>query len=70
MLEAVLCPEWADRCHSFDAHWSETESMASTAVRHVLASRPPTEAVVAVLNADMTPADLAEDIAKTGCPRY
>ncbi|MGW7366059.1 hypothetical protein ACWGI8_22140 [Streptomyces sp. NPDC054841] len=29
MLEAVLSPEWADRCYSFDAHWSETEAMAS-----------------------------------------
>ncbi|MGY0064083.1 hypothetical protein ACWY4P_47890 [Streptomyces sp. LZ34] len=29
MLEAVLNPEWADRCYSFDGHWSETESMAS-----------------------------------------
>ncbi|MFJ3306265.1 hypothetical protein ACIPSA_24735 [Streptomyces sp. NPDC086549] len=29
MLDAVLSPEWADRYYSFDAHWSETESMAS-----------------------------------------
>ncbi|MFD8378324.1 hypothetical protein ACFV2X_07185 [Streptomyces sp. NPDC059679] len=29
MLEAVLSPEWADRYYSFDAHWSETETMAS-----------------------------------------
>lgn len=29
MLEAVLSPEWADRYYSFDAHWSESESMAS-----------------------------------------
>ncbi|KAK1177896.1 hypothetical protein B7755_006815 [Streptomyces sp. NBS 14/10] len=29
MLEAVLSPEWADRYYSFDAHWSETDSMAS-----------------------------------------
>ncbi|MFD7446664.1 hypothetical protein [Streptomyces sp. NPDC059909] len=29
ILEAVLSPEWAYRCHSFDDHWSETELMAS-----------------------------------------
>ncbi|MFJ4515648.1 hypothetical protein [Streptomyces sp. NPDC088816] len=29
MLEAVLSPEWEDRCYSFDDHWSEKESMAS-----------------------------------------
>ncbi|MGW3137048.1 hypothetical protein [Streptomyces sp. NPDC001139] len=29
MLEACLSPEWADRYHSFDDHWSEGESMAS-----------------------------------------
>ncbi|MES4908924.1 MULTISPECIES: hypothetical protein [unclassified Streptomyces] len=29
MLEAVLSPKWEDRYHSFDAHWSDTESMAS-----------------------------------------
>ncbi len=29
VLEAVLSPEWESRCHSFDDHWSETESMAS-----------------------------------------
>ncbi|MEU9477033.1 hypothetical protein [Streptomyces sp. NPDC048191] len=29
VLEAVLSPEWADRYHSFDDHWSERESMAS-----------------------------------------
>ncbi|MDH6516501.1 MULTISPECIES: hypothetical protein [unclassified Streptomyces] len=29
MLEAVLCPEWAYRYHSFDDHWAEGESMAS-----------------------------------------
>ncbi|WP_234375496.1 hypothetical protein [Streptomyces sp. CB01373] len=29
ILEAVLSPEWEDRCHSFDDHWSEQESMAS-----------------------------------------
>ncbi|MGW2939393.1 hypothetical protein ACWDA7_48635 [Streptomyces sp. NPDC001156] len=29
ILEAVLSPEWADRYHSFNDHWSETESMAS-----------------------------------------
>ncbi|MER5830980.1 hypothetical protein ABT116_09110 [Streptomyces sp. NPDC002130] len=29
LLEAVLRPEWESRRHSFDDHWSETESMAS-----------------------------------------
>lgn len=29
VLEAVLSPEWADRYHSFDDHWSGTQSMAS-----------------------------------------
>ncbi|MFB7515507.1 hypothetical protein [Streptomyces sp. NPDC056144] len=29
MLEAVLSPEWANRYYSFDAHWSETEQLAS-----------------------------------------
>lgn len=29
ILEAVLSPEWEHRYHSFDDHWSETESMAS-----------------------------------------
>ncbi|MFJ1617844.1 hypothetical protein ACIQWV_39550 [Streptomyces sp. NPDC098085] len=29
MLEAVLSPDSADRCYSFDAHWSEQASMAS-----------------------------------------
>ncbi|MDO0925723.1 hypothetical protein QQY24_09975 [Streptomyces sp. TG1A-8] len=29
VLEAVLSPEWESRRHSFDDHWSETESMAS-----------------------------------------
>ncbi|MEV4944342.1 hypothetical protein [Streptomyces sp. NPDC053755] len=29
MLDAVLSPEWEDRYHSFDAHWSPTEEMAS-----------------------------------------
>lgn len=29
MVEAVLSPDWADRYYSFDARWSETESMAS-----------------------------------------
>ncbi|MEU8974889.1 hypothetical protein AB0D11_37510 [Streptomyces monashensis] len=29
MVEAVLSPEWSDRYHSFNAHWSETEAMAS-----------------------------------------
>ncbi|WP_371539188.1 hypothetical protein OG210_27725 [Streptomyces sp. NBC_00466] len=29
MLEAILSPEWPDRCYSFNAHWSGTEAMAS-----------------------------------------
>ncbi|MET8982360.1 hypothetical protein ABZX85_42965 [Streptomyces sp. NPDC004539] len=29
VLEAILSPEWADRYHSFDASWSETEETAS-----------------------------------------
>ncbi|MFD3723677.1 hypothetical protein [Streptomyces sp. NPDC058671] len=29
MLEAVLSPEWERRYYSFDAHWSETEQLAS-----------------------------------------
>lgn len=29
VLEAILSPEWADRYHSFDRHWSENELMAS-----------------------------------------
>ncbi|MEU5860052.1 hypothetical protein ABZ815_02690 [Nonomuraea sp. NPDC047529] len=29
VLEAVLSPEWEDRFHSFDAHWSPGEEMAS-----------------------------------------
>ncbi|MDV5146836.1 hypothetical protein R1T08_22250 [Streptomyces sp. SBC-4] len=29
MLEAVLSPEWESRYYSFDAHWSETEQLAS-----------------------------------------
>lgn len=29
VLEALLSPEWENRYHSFDNHWSETESMAS-----------------------------------------
>ncbi|MFI7235920.1 hypothetical protein [Streptomyces cyaneofuscatus] len=29
MLDAILCPEWDRRRHSFDAYWSPTEAMAS-----------------------------------------
>ncbi|MFD8408414.1 MULTISPECIES: hypothetical protein [Streptomyces] len=29
MLDAILCPEWDHRWHSFDAQWSPTEAMAS-----------------------------------------
>ncbi|CAM5238099.1 hypothetical protein [Streptomyces aurantiogriseus] len=29
LLEAILSPDWAYRNHSFDAHWSRTEAMAS-----------------------------------------
>ncbi|MFF4762430.1 hypothetical protein [Streptomyces sp. NPDC001292] len=29
ILEAVLSPEWSDRYHSFDDHWSGRKSMAS-----------------------------------------
>lgn len=29
MLDAVLSPEWEGRYYSFDAHWSETEQLAS-----------------------------------------
>ncbi|MFE6702592.1 hypothetical protein [Streptomyces sp. NPDC057718] len=29
MLDAILCPEWDDRWHGFDAQWSPTEAMAS-----------------------------------------
>lgn len=29
MLDAILCPEWADRYHSFDARWGDGEEMAS-----------------------------------------
>ncbi|MBT3163539.1 hypothetical protein HTV80_10520 [Streptomyces sp. Vc74B-19] len=29
VLEAVLSPEWESRHHSFNEHWSETESLAS-----------------------------------------
>ncbi|MGW8768501.1 hypothetical protein ACWGN5_39175 [Streptomyces sp. NPDC055815] len=29
MLDAVLSPEWESRYYSFDAHWSETEQLAS-----------------------------------------
>ncbi|GHG20498.1 hypothetical protein GCM10018791_39300 [Streptomyces zaomyceticus] len=29
MVEAVLSPEWESRYYSFDAHWSETEQLAS-----------------------------------------
>ncbi|MFJ6724551.1 hypothetical protein ACIQPQ_06485 [Streptomyces sp. NPDC091281] len=29
MLEAILSPEWESRYHSFDAHWSAVETMAS-----------------------------------------
>ncbi|CAM5469857.1 hypothetical protein [Streptomyces narbonensis] len=29
MLDAVLSPEWERRYYSFDAHWSETEQLAS-----------------------------------------
>ncbi|MFJ6570543.1 hypothetical protein ACIQNU_24325 [Streptomyces sp. NPDC091292] len=29
MAEAILCPDWADRHYSFDAHWSDGEEMAS-----------------------------------------
>ncbi|MEU3208462.1 hypothetical protein ABZ702_32255 [Streptomyces cyaneofuscatus] len=29
MLDAILCPEWDRRWHSFDAYWSPTEAMAS-----------------------------------------
>ncbi|MFB9389622.1 hypothetical protein ACFPM3_08385 [Streptomyces coeruleoprunus] len=29
MLEAILSPDWEDRYHSFDAHWSDAEEMAS-----------------------------------------
>lgn len=25
MLDAILCPEWADRWHSYDARWSASE---------------------------------------------
>ncbi|GGU77793.1 hypothetical protein GCM10010275_10540 [Streptomyces litmocidini] len=29
VLDAVLSPEWESRYYSFDAHWSETEQLAS-----------------------------------------
>ncbi|MBT2895552.1 hypothetical protein [Streptomyces sp. McG3] len=29
MLDAILCPEWDHRWHSYDAQWSPTEAMAS-----------------------------------------
>ncbi|MEU0098104.1 hypothetical protein [Streptomyces sp. NPDC006267] len=29
MLDAILCPEWDHRWHSFDARWSPTEALAS-----------------------------------------
>ncbi|MFC9860404.1 MULTISPECIES: hypothetical protein [unclassified Streptomyces] len=29
MLDAVLCPEWDHRWHSYDARWSASEAMAS-----------------------------------------
>jgi hypothetical protein len=29
MLDAIVCPEWEDRYYSFNASWSETESMGS-----------------------------------------
>jgi hypothetical protein len=29
MLDAILCPEWEYRYHSFKAHWAEGEEMAS-----------------------------------------
>lgn len=29
MLDAIICPEWEDRYYSFNASWSETESMGS-----------------------------------------
>ncbi|SFF10015.1 hypothetical protein SAMN05216251_108138 [Actinacidiphila alni] len=29
MLEAILSPPWENRYYSFDAHWSDTEEMAS-----------------------------------------
>ncbi len=29
MLEAIVCPEWEDRYYSFNASWSESESMGS-----------------------------------------
>lgn len=29
LLEAILSPDWADRHHSFDAHWTPTEAVAS-----------------------------------------
>lgn len=39
------------------------------AVRHVLASRPLTDAVVRALNPALTVADLAMDFAQTGYPQ-
>lgn len=29
MLDAILCPEWEYRYHSFNAHWGDGEEMAS-----------------------------------------
>lgn len=29
MLDAILCPEWEYRYHSFNAHWADGEEMAS-----------------------------------------
>jgi hypothetical protein len=29
MLDAILCPEWEYRYHSFNAHWAAGEAMAS-----------------------------------------
>ncbi|NKI43969.1 hypothetical protein [Streptomyces physcomitrii] len=60
-----------DRSAEAFQRWAEEYYEASVdlvAVRHVLSSRPLTEAVVHALNPEITPADLAEDVTEIGYP--
>lgn len=61
----------ADRSAEAFGQWAEDYYEVAVdleAVRHVFASRPLTEGVVHALNPEITPRDLAGDIAETGYP--
>ncbi|MFJ9577625.1 hypothetical protein ACIRQF_14735 [Streptomyces sp. NPDC101191] len=66
-LFALLVDRSAEAYAEWASDYYETE-IDVEAVRHVLALRPLTREVVAALDPELTPADLAEDIREIGYP--